>query len=215
MNGRFVTLTSDISVTNGLSVHYSSASDEWDTPPAFMAGVVARWGPFDLDSASDGRNARAPSFHTRHVCSRAVPRDGLWFPWPGRVWCNPPYSELRAWVAKGAREAWGNPESRGVVMLIPARTSTVAWHRWVMRAEFVGLVDGRLRFGGASNGAPFPSALVVFGTAPSSPRFVALDRRGRAGRHRVECAGCGEAFRAARSDARACSARCRVRLSRG
>lgn len=217
MRGPVVTARAPLSVTNGLGVHFSQGRDDWGTPPAFLAALAERWGPFDLDPCTDGAvNACAPRFYTRHVCSRAVsPIDGLGQPWDGRVFCNPPYSELRAWVGKAAAEAWGNPRCVRVVLLIPARTDVRAWHRHVWGAELVGLVEGRLRFAGAAQGAPFPSAVVVFGSAPSSPRFVPMDRRGGLGLHRVECAGCGEAFRAARSDARACSARCRMRIRRG
>ena len=48
-------------------------------------------------------------------------------------------------------------------MLIPARTDTKYWHNYVMNANEVYFIKGRLKFGGASNGAPFPSAIVVFG----------------------------------------------------
>lgn len=48
-----------------------------------------------------------------------------------------------------------------VVCLIPARTDTHWWHRYAMRGE-IRLLSGRLRFGGAKNSAPFPSAIVVF-----------------------------------------------------
>jgi site-specific DNA-methyltransferase (adenine-specific) len=49
-----------------------------------------------------------------------------------------------------------------VVCLIPARTDTSYWHRYVMQASEVWLVAGRVRFGNAKAGAPFPSAIVVF-----------------------------------------------------
>ena len=49
-----------------------------------------------------------------------------------------------------------------VVCLIPARTDTAWWHDYVMKANEIRLVRGRLKFGGAKNSAPFPSAVVVF-----------------------------------------------------
>lgn len=56
-----------------------------------------------------------------------------------------------------------------VVCLIPARTDTKYWHDYVMKAHYVHLVKGRVKFGGGlktnahTPGAPFPSAVVVFG----------------------------------------------------
>jgi hypothetical protein len=49
-----------------------------------------------------------------------------------------------------------------VVLLIPSRTDTVAWHEYVMKADDIRFIKGRLKFGGAKNGAPFPSAIVIF-----------------------------------------------------
>lgn len=48
-----------------------------------------------------------------------------------------------------------------VVCLVPARTCTEWWHEYAMKGE-VEFIRGRLKFGGAKNSAPFPSAVVVF-----------------------------------------------------
>ena len=49
-----------------------------------------------------------------------------------------------------------------MVMLIPARTDTKYWHEFVMKANDLLFVKGRLKFGNGENSAPFPSAVVVF-----------------------------------------------------
>ena len=36
------------------------------------------------------------------------------------------------------------------------------WHDYVMRADEIRFLRGRLRFGNATNSAPFPSAVIVF-----------------------------------------------------
>ena len=36
------------------------------------------------------------------------------------------------------------------------------WHDYVMKAQEIRLIKGRLKFGGSTNSAPFPSAIVVF-----------------------------------------------------
>lgn len=120
--------------------------------------MEAEFGPFDLDPCADASNAKAPIFYTKE-------QDGLCKPWPGRVWCNPPYGrEICAWVARGASAYVGFKGAPDLcVMLLPARTDTKWWHDYVIPyAAEVRFIRGRLKFGGSKNSAPFPSALVVF-----------------------------------------------------
>lgn len=78
-----------------------------------------------------------------------------------RVFCNPPYGkEISDWVQKCYEE--GHKENTLVVMLIPARTDTKYFHDYILHRAEVRFVRGRLKFGGASTGAPFPSMLVIF-----------------------------------------------------
>jgi hypothetical protein len=78
--------------------------------------------------------------------------------WPGVM--NPPYGrEIGKWVKKAFEEAQRNSEL--VVCLLPARTDTQWWHEYCMRGQ-IAFIKGRLKFGGAKNSAPSPSALVCF-----------------------------------------------------
>ena len=53
--------------------------------------------------------------------------------------------------------------NNNVVMLIPARTDTIWFHKYIYKkAKEVRFVKGRLKFGGSDNSAPFPSMVVVF-----------------------------------------------------
>ena len=86
--------------------------------------------------------------------------DGLSLDWGKRNFVNPPYgSEIKKWVEKAYREA---QKDMLVVMLIPSRTDTKYWHEYIMKAHQIWFIKGRLRFGQATNPAPFPSAIVVF-----------------------------------------------------
>ncbi len=148
------------------AVHFSSRTDDWSTPPDFFAKVEAEFGPFDLDPCATAENAKAPMYYTTWS-------DGLSKKWKGRVWCNPPYGRgIGNWVRRCAfhthlyRE---NPEEKLIqdgplaVMLLPARTDTKWWHDYVIPyAAEIRFIRGRLKFGGAKNSAPFPSALVIF-----------------------------------------------------
>ena len=49
------------------------------------------------------------------------------------------------------------------VVLIPAKTDTKAWHKYVMKADYVQFIEGRLNFVGGNSSAPFPSCIVIFG----------------------------------------------------
>jgi phage N-6-adenine-methyltransferase len=136
-------------------VHYSSRSCEWSTPPELFARLDARFA-FTLDPCATADNARCPRWYTKVD-------DGLRQEWAGRVFVNPPYGRaIAAWVEKAWEAAQTTAEV--VVCLVPARTDTAWWHRWCARGE-VEFLPGRLRFGGATCGAPFPSAVVVFRNA--------------------------------------------------
>ncbi len=55
-----------------------------------------------------------------------------------------------------------------VVCLIPSRTDTAWWHDYVMKADQIRFIRGRLKFGGAKYNAPFPNAVVVFNGASNA-----------------------------------------------
>jgi site-specific DNA-methyltransferase (adenine-specific) len=109
---------------------------------------------FTLDVCADAGNAKCANYYTRAD-------DGLAQPWAGRVWCNPPYGrEIGRWVAKAAESVRAG-DAEVVVCLLPARTDTSWWHTYCAGAE-VHFLRGRVRFGEAETGAPFPSAVVTF-----------------------------------------------------
>jgi phage N-6-adenine-methyltransferase len=134
-----------------LEAIYSSASDDWSTPPEFFDLLDAEF-HFDLDVCASDTNAKCKDYYT-------AADDGLAHRWAGTCWMNPPYGEdIGKWMAKAHLEA-----ERGatVVCLVPARTDTGWWWNHARHGE-VRFVRGRLRFGGAG-AAPFPNAVVVLG----------------------------------------------------
>ena len=93
--------------------------------------------------------------------------------WHGTVFVNPPYGRgLAAWVAKARREV-EEGRAKTVVALLPARPDTAYWHDHVAGRAAVYFLRGRLRFGDGEQGAPFPSALAVWGAGPET--LSALD----------------------------------------
>lgn len=120
--------------------------DDRGTHPENFDPLNERFG-FTLDVAAAPHNAKCERFYSRED-------DGLTQPWHGRVWCNPPYSDVGAWVRK-AWEEWDKhfgPER--IVMLLPAnRVEQKWWQEMVepfrdrpkspLRVEFL---PGRMRF---------------------------------------------------------------------
>jgi len=132
-------------------VHFSSKTDLWETPQSFFDRYHARYG-FTLDVCATAENAKCPRFYTQK-------ENALIQPWDGVCWMNPPYGrEIGRWMAK----AWASfCEGAAVVCLVPARTDTKWWHDYAMKGE-IEFIKGRLKFGGHTNSAPFPSAVVAF-----------------------------------------------------
>jgi hypothetical protein len=142
-----------------LAVHYSSATPEWYTPPAILERVVRVLGSIDLDPCSDGPTSLVPA-------SRRLTRadDGLAQLWSGRVFLNPPYGrDIGRWVEKLV-SSYEQGHVAEAIALLPARTDTT-WFA-VLASYPVCFVRGRVRFVGASSGAPFPSAVVYLGRNP-------------------------------------------------
>lgn len=143
-----------LSVTQTVTgnVHFSSQTDLWETPADLFAALDAEFG-FTLDVCAIAENAKCRAFYS-------PADDGLAHDWIGACWMNPPYGrEIGRWVAKAYESAQAGAT---VVALVPARTDTAWWHDYVTQAEAVRYFRGRIRFGEAAHGAPFPSAVVVF-----------------------------------------------------
>ena len=138
---------------SALSVHFSSASDDWETPQALFDELSWIFGGFTLDPCATKANAKCARFFTRSD-------DGLSQRWEGKVFVNPPYGRaIGRWVRKAFEESL---EGTLVVCLLPARTDTRWWQEYAKRGQ-VWFLRGRLKFGQAKNAAPFPSAVVIFG----------------------------------------------------
>ena len=134
------------------AVHFSSASADWPTPQDFFDKLHAEF-DFTLDPCSDEKNRKCEKFFT-------AADDGLAQAWDGRVFMNPPYGRtIGKWMRKAYESAQEDAEI--VVCLVPARTDTAWWHDYAMKGE-IRFIRGRLKFGGHSNSAPFPNAVVVF-----------------------------------------------------
>ena len=78
-------------------VMFSSKSDLWETPQDLFDRLDAEFG-FDLDACALPQNAKCERYYTPE-------QDGLFQPWDGVVWCNPPYGrDIGKWVQKAYEE---------------------------------------------------------------------------------------------------------------
>lgn len=158
------------------------AVDDRGTDQAFFDSLSERFGGFTLDVAAADHNAKCPEYFTAED-------DGLSKNWHGRVWCNPPYSDLRSWVSK-AWDEWHSdstaisfrqrptPPLTLIAMLVPANRTEQAWWQDLvesrrdregspLRVEFL---RGRMRFdrpdwqpGPKGDRPPFGCCLLLWG----------------------------------------------------
>ncbi len=184
----------------------STGTDDWRTPRALF-GALHREFDFTVDAAADQDNHLVPRYWT-------AAHDGAARSWAKeRVWCNPPYSRGRqpGFLARAAK-----CEAAVAVLLIPARPDTRAWHEHVWEAASeVRFIRGRVRFEGATSGAPFPSAIVVYraGGRRGRPALVWPCEMPDADVRRCMAPWCDVPL-TGRADQRTCSDRCRQVLSR-
>ena len=134
-------------------VMFSSNSDEWSTPIDFFEMLNDEFS-FTLDPCANESNHKTPRWY-------GIEDDGLSKDWGGeRVFCNPPYSQIKYWVEKAYVES--RKPNTIVVLLMPARTDTRYFHDFVYGKAELRFVKGRLKFGNSKNSAPFPSLVAVY-----------------------------------------------------
>lgn len=132
---------------------FTSNSDEWATPQD-VYDMLDKEFSFNLDPCATEENHKCEKYYT-------IETDGLLQKWEGcRVFCNPPYSNISAWVEKAFRET--RNDNTLVVLLIPSRTDTRYFHDFIYQRSEIRFIKGRLKFGDSKNSAPFPSMVVIF-----------------------------------------------------
>lgn len=150
-------------------VLFSSEKMDWATPWEVFNPLKEEFG-ITLDVCATSENTKCRTFF--------APQDNaLKHSWYDRLsftnpihaaWMNPPYGrQLKHWIAKAKEESLNGLT---VVCLIPARTDTAYWHDYIWDESShsprygveVRLLRGRIKFVGAKDSAPFPSAVVIF-----------------------------------------------------
>lgn len=121
------------------------------TPPSVIEAVQSLWPGtgIELDPCSNaGRHVPAAEHYVWPE------QDGLTLPWRDCTYVNPPYGDLKKWMAKSASERVEH------VMLVPVRTHRV-WFD-LSRYDAVGLLKP-VKFVGFAQAFPAPLALLYRG----------------------------------------------------
>lgn len=142
-------------------------SDEWKTPLDFF-NIYVR--DADFDPCPGHGEYKLP------IKDRNYDHDGLSIPWRGiRVFVNPPYSNIGAWVDKCIEEVTAG-HCAIIELLVPSRTDTKWFQKlWANRDNAYGLrcwfnfIPGRIHFNNSKNGAPFPSVMISISYARFKP----------------------------------------------
>lgn len=150
-----------------------AGTTEWATPRDLFDRLWEEYGGFDLDPCGQ-RELHYTAWKIAHHGGASYDGstealDGLVQPWIGKVYMNPPYGKhVALWVAKAVSEVRrGNAEL--VVALLKATTDVKWWHEHVEGIVTPRFIKGRLKFGGQTGPAPFPSVIVVWDGATLAP----------------------------------------------
>ena len=137
----------------GMSNHekpIKGQTDIWLTP----LHIIKSLGVFDLDPCGEQFHKTANQIYTENGLSQS---------WHGRIWLNPPYSEVEIWLNKLAQHNNG-------IALVFARLDTKWAHRIIPKASSVFFPKGRLSFLTKdlkkSGNAGAPSMFLSFGEIP-------------------------------------------------
>lgn len=134
------------------SVCFSHKSDDWRTPSSIY-NILMDLGYVDPCPFNSDFNGLAIDYNNK------------------KIFINPPYSQLKIWCEYAIKQfLLGND----VVLLIPARTDTKAFHLLLEYSPKIIFIKGRLHFNDSKVGAPFPSLFVVLDHLLPSSVYVDL-----------------------------------------
>ncbi len=145
----------------------TAKSDEHYTPKYFLEAVVESMGGIDLDPASNSKdNPNVPA--SNHL---TLEDDALKHDWTGRVFLNPPFSEVSKFIKKLIAEIDSGRVTEAIV-LTKSDTRTNWYKQLRQNAQSLCFAEGYHRFGEADNSATFGVLLSYFGKNPARFREV-------------------------------------------
>lgn len=155
---------------------FSSLRQDWATPQ-YIFDELDKEFHFTLDPCCSEKTAKCKKFYT-------IKEDGLKQDWRGEsVFVNPPFGrEQAAWIKKGYEESL--KENTIVVFLIPARTDTRAFHKYIYPNAEIRFIQGRIKFENPESktpksqwtAAPFPSMICILQAGKQSAETQLQDK---------------------------------------
>jgi DNA N-6-adenine-methyltransferase Dam len=141
----------------------ASGDYEWYTPPTILDLVRQVLGTIDVDPASCAAAQALVQARTYYT----VEDDGLRQPWPGTVFCNPPYKmpEVARFCGKLVEELDADRTTEAI-LLVNAMTETDWFQTIAGWADAICLPDGKIHFAHATRHGDSPctgSAVLYFG----------------------------------------------------
>lgn len=114
-----------------MSYFPKSKTEKWGTPPDFYKTLNDEFHFDEFDPCPIDWKQGDP--------------DGLSVEWANRQFINPPYSNVAKWIEKATIE---NQKGKLVVLLINAKTNTIAFHKFIYQKPNVEVrfIKGRLCF---------------------------------------------------------------------
>lgn len=156
----------------GQEILFSHKQDNWETPQWLFNKLDSEF-HFNLDLAANNQNHKITDYITE--TDNALTQSWNYFNYDKtRAFCNPPYSLWQKFVEKAYYETFTLNNQVTVVMLLPSRTDTRAFHQYIYNQPNVELrfIKGRLVFeldgspilgkNGKPQSAPFPSLIAIF-----------------------------------------------------
>jgi phage N-6-adenine-methyltransferase len=140
----------------GPSIARGSSKQDYETPPALLRSVEARFGKLAWDLAATDENAKAQRYYTPAQDSLA----SNWSEISGVAWCNPPFDPIAPWLKKAAsvrdRAGW-------TLVLAPAAVGSEWFAEHVERKAYVLTLRPRVAFVGMKDGYPRDLMIAAYG----------------------------------------------------
>jgi site-specific DNA-methyltransferase (adenine-specific) len=141
---------------------YKTPKDEWQTPQ-WLFDLLDQEFHFDCDAAATPDNTKCKNYLVRaFLCDDWMDEtDKVFF-------LNPPYSagNIDRFMKKAMEES---QKGAIVVCLVPVASDTAWWHNYVMKADEIRFIKGRVKFIGydkegnqIKNSPTFSSCVVIF-----------------------------------------------------
>jgi hypothetical protein len=139
----------------------STSKQDYETPDDFVAAVVRRFGPIDVDLACHAHTSKGVIGITPKEDSLSV----AWCQWyDDTLWLNPEFNNIAVWAEKCAEEARFMRRGR-ILMLTPASVGTNWYADHVFNKAMTLALSPRMIFKGEKDPYPKDLMLTVWGQA--------------------------------------------------